>query len=383
MKILHLINGYSPVFGCGVADRCQKMAKHLAEMGHDVVICSGDKDWDPDYAKQSGKASVLKFKSYLGRFAYTPGLKKFLDSGDMKFDLVHLMNHWTYQNALGYEFAKRNQIPIVFSAMGALPIVGRSQWIKKAYQSRFGVPILKESAACIAITQTEVNTYQMHGVESRKIHFLPNGIDDDEYSTLPDKDEVRKNLNIKASEKVILYLGRLAHIKGTDILVNTFVRRFKTFENVKLVIVGPDYGLLEPLKNTVAKFNMQNRVVFTGPLSGQKKLQAYQSADLFVVPSRQENMSIVAVEAAACSVPVVITDVCDFDEIRQRNAGKVVAVTEDAIFEGIHSILTMEPENYREMCLNARRMVEELFTWRNLSLRLESILNQVVRNRTK
>ena len=67
--------------------------------------------------------------------------------------------------------------------------------------------------------------------------------------------------------------------------------------------------------------------MFTGPLYGDAKWAAYRDADLFVLPSQNENFGNTAAEAVACGTPVLVTDRCGIAPIVDRRAGVVVRVT--------------------------------------------------------
>lgn len=377
MKVLQLINTYSPVFGCGPADRCQKMASYLASRGHTVTIFTSNYSLDPEFVGLTPAVEVVPFPSLGGRFCYTPAMAPATLSRIYEFDVVHLMNHWTYQNILGYKAARKAGIPYVFSAMGALPIVYRSFMLKRIYNLLYGRRIINNAAALLGITKRECRQYQAHNIPPSRIHFLPNAIDETEYSVNVESGRFRKEFGIRHDRKLILFLGRLSHIKGPDILLEGFIRGRDKLTDTILAFVGPDFGMEEDLKRTVAEAGISESVFFCGPLTGQAKIEAYSDADVFVVPSRQENMSIVAVEACALGIPVVITNTCDFDDIENKGAGKVVPVDPQQIIQAVLHILMNEPVR-TDMSEKAVEMVREYYTWERLGERLESILLKLV-----
>ncbi len=380
MNILHVLNAFSPVFGCGPADRCQKMATTLAARGHQVTIFTSDHSWDPQYAAQTHRAEVVPFRHHLGRFCYTPAMRGALARRIHEFDVVHLMNHWTYQNVLAFQAARQAKVPFVFSAMGALPIVYRSFRLKRAYQRLYGRHILEHASATIGITRTECRQYAQAGVDEGRIVYLPNAIDAHEYADLPHPGQFRRRFAVPPEVPLILFLGRLDPIKGPDILLEGFIRAADALDYSMLAFVGPDYGMEAELRSRVRGAGLEGRVRFPGPLTGEAKRAAYVDADVFVVPSRQENMSIVAVEAAATGTPTVITDTCDFPEIDSYGAGRVVRPTADEIVAAVRELLS-DPQMRAQAGRNAQRMVAERFTWQVIGRRLEEVLDRVVSGR--
>ena len=378
MNILHVVNAYSPIFGTGPADRCQKMAKYLSSRGHRVTIFTTTHSWDQDFVDFAPDVEVVGFPYLAGRFCYSPGMKKVLAKRIREFDIVHLMNHWTYQNLIAYRAVRRAGIPYVFSAMGALPIVYRSLQIKKIYNFLYGEDIIRNAKALIGITKTECRQYASFKVDESLIHWLPNAIDLEEYSRQVIKGALRDRYGIPQEKKIILFLGRLSHIKGPDILLDGFINARHFLNDAVLVFVGPDYDMETELRKKTSEAGMNDDVLFCGPLTGDLKRAAYADADIFVVPSRQENMSIVAVESCASGTPVAITDTCDFKEIEEFGAGRVVPVDSEAIIQAVIEMLT-DPVNLKEMGDKAKEMVDRLFTWDQVGERLENLLHEIVR----
>ena len=110
-------------------------------------------------------------------------------------------------------------------------------------------------------------------------------------------------------------------------------------------------------------FRSRDRVHFVGYLGGDDKAAAYQEAELLVIPSRQEAMSIVVLEAGISGKPVLITDQCGFNDIAAVNGGIVVSASAEGIQEGLIDILKDE-EKMHYMGQNLKRYVENNFTWK-------------------
>ncbi|HEV7823045.1 MAG TPA: glycosyltransferase, partial [Burkholderiales bacterium] len=93
------------------------------------------------------------------------------------------------------------------------------------------------------------------------------------------------------------------------------------------------------LRATAQFHGLMDRVHFIGPVQGIDKSLAYHAACLLVIPSRQEAMSIVVIEAGICGTPVLLTDKCGFDEIAASGGGEVVTATVDGVAEGLRRML--------------------------------------------
>ncbi|MFH1094338.1 MAG: glycosyltransferase family 4 protein, partial [Candidatus Omnitrophota bacterium] len=147
------------------------------------------------------------------------------------------------------------------------------------------------------------------------------------------------------------------------LLLRAFCEAREGLEGYHLVFAGPDGGMLAELKNTAAQFSFQDRVHFVGYLGGEDKAAAYQEAEFLVIPSRQEAMSIVVLEAGISGKPVLITDQCGFNDITAVNGGIVVPASVEGIQKGLIEILK-DAEKRQSMGWSLKKYVEDNFTWK-------------------
>ncbi|MDB5809618.1 MAG: glycosyl transferase group 1, partial [Betaproteobacteria bacterium] len=111
------------------------------------------------------------------------------------------------------------------------------------------------------------------------------------------------------------------------------------FPSWHLVYAGPDAGMLNNLRNKAQDDGLAERVHFLGYLGGRDKAAAYAAAGLLAIPSRQEAMSIVVLEAGVRKTPVLLTDQCGMN-IVAKYGGKVVAATADGLESGLEEMLS-------------------------------------------
>src|SRR5260370_9894293 len=110
--------------------------------------------------------------------------------------------------------------------------------------------------------------------------------------------------------KLILFLGRLSEKNSPDLLLQAFVMvsQGPRDGNLRLVFAGPDEGLKKGLVRNAERLGVASRVQFCGPLFGEAKWAAYRDADVFVLPSQNENFGNSAAEASAPGTPVIVTN---------------------------------------------------------------------------
>jgi glycosyltransferase involved in cell wall biosynthesis len=135
--------------------------------------------------------------------------------------------------------------------------------------------------------------------------------------------------------------------------------------------------MLVDLKRLAKKYNCQNRVYFIGYVEGDDKAHAYSEADLLAIPSRQEAMSIVVLEAGASATPVLITDQCGFDEVDSIGGGRVVPASVDGLAHGLLELLSNRKRLDR-MGKNLNRYTLENFTWNTLVVKLLALYRDIL-----
>ncbi|MCD4743165.1 MAG: glycosyltransferase [Desulfobacteraceae bacterium] len=359
MKILNVNMSIDPVRGGGTAERTVQITKALSALNCDCSLLTLDIGITSELKKSLKNVKLILLKCINKRF-YIPGFDFNIIKENVKnSDFVHLMGHWTLINVLVYYYIKKYKKPYSVCPAGALPFYGRSKLLKNFYNLIIGKKIIRNSDKCIGITENERYDFYSYRVPDQKIISIPNGINIEDYK-FKNNQSFKKKYNI--SKKFILFLGRLNHIKGPDILLNAFIDLKEKIQDYQLLIIGPDEGMLDEMMKKVKSSNNFDDIIFAGYVGGQEKSKAYHAADLVVIPSRQEAMSIVVLEAGITGTPVVITDQCGFDEIGDVNGGIVVPATIEGVKSGIKEMLA-DPDKLVEKGNNLKQFCKRYYTW--------------------
>jgi len=142
-------------------------------------------------------------------------------------------------------------------------------------------------------------------VDSTKVVVSPDkGVDLELFRARNDKTifENRKN------KLKILYVGRLSEIKGLDYLIESFRSIHDNFPDSSLEMIG-DGPVKKELKKKIKDLGINDCVDVRGYVEYEELPDHYRSADIFVLPSLSEGLSNVLLEAMACGLPIVATDV--------------------------------------------------------------------------
>ena len=204
--------------------------------------------------------------------------------------------------------------------------------------------------------------HHLFGTPVGKIDVIPNGVDGQKLALSFNKDEVR-NRFAAPWEKIVLFVGRLVPEKGVNVLVGAVPKVLKAYPNVKFVIVGDGY-MRKALMDDAHMFGVYHKVYFTGFLDDQTLRMLYRCADLAVFPSLYEPFGIVALEAMAAGLPVIVSDTGGFSEIVDHtvNGIKVPPNNSDALAWWIIHLLS-DPGYSDWLRHNALKKISDVYNW--------------------
>ena len=155
--------------------------------------------------------------------------------------------------------------------------------------------------------------------------------------------------------RLILFLSRIQEKKGCDILIEAFSKIAFKHNNLHLVMAGPDQdGWITTLQAMIVKLGISDRISWLGMLQGDMKWGAFYAAEVFCLPSHQENFGIVVAEALACGKPVLISNKVNiWREIKMDAAGFIDEDTVDGTVRNLERWLALSPEDYSAMVSRA------------------------------
>jgi glycosyltransferase involved in cell wall biosynthesis len=182
-----------------------------------------------------------------------------------------------------------------------------------------------------------------------------------------------------AGRRLVLFLGRLHPKKQPEVLIEAFARIADTIEGAHLVLAGPgDERYLATLAARVRSRGVAERTTFTGPLTGAAVTEAYRAAEIFVLPSLQENFGNAIIEAMAAGCPVLVSDRLDLaEEIDKAQAGLVCPATADDFAAALRALLD-DPAAAAKMGANGHDVVLKNYTWDPITDRLAGVYHDVI-----
>jgi glycosyltransferase involved in cell wall biosynthesis len=300
-------------------------------------------------------------------------LRKLHISGDMQrrllgdrdhFDIVHSHGLWRMPNIYAARAAQRHRIPHVISPRGMLSRValGFSRSSKTLFWHVMQKSAVLDAACLHATSQSEHDELRALGI-NRPIAILPNGID------LPDAAHLSTPPRGNAL-RTLLFLGRIHPKKGLDILIAAWARIAPRYPEWRLRIVGPaDDRHARELHGLISDHNAP-RVSIDEPAYDDTKWRIYSEADLFVLPTRNENFGLTVAESLACRRPVIVTKGAPWAGVETHRCGWWVDANERALAEGLVTALGMPDDVLNAMGLRGEAWMKQAFSWNGIGVEM-------------
>lgn len=283
--------------------------------------------------------------------------------------MVHIHGLWQDLQHQAAVAARSARVPYIMRPCGMLEqrSLERSRLKKFVYMLWRQRTDLRQACALHYSTATERDLTPPLGFHNEAI-VEPNGIDLGEFQTLPLSGSFRRKYSIPEETRVLLFLGRIHPIKGLDMLIPAFSRL--AAKNTLLVLAGPDEGGYEAtVKGLIRDHMLQDRVLLTGLLQGEQRLAALVDANLFVLPSYQENFGLAALEALAAGTPVVVTEGVNLHhQIGAARVGGVAQPTVPSLAATLDRWLG-DGQLLRDAALRTRPFALSQYDWKQIAYR--------------
>ena len=240
-------------------------------------------------------------------------------------NVVHIHALWEEIQHQGAVAACAGDIPYVITPHGMLDPWSLSQSrMKKQLYLAWRLRRDLNRAAAIHFTSTVERDLSSPLKLKPPAIVEPNGVDLSEFENLPQRGSFRARYPQIGDRPIVLFLSRIHPKKGLDLLIPAFAAA--AISQAVLVIAGPDSdGYAEQVRSEAARSGIGDRVIFTGMLRGRERLEPMVDADLFVLPSYQENFGIAVAEALAAGCPVIISDQVNIHaEVLAAGVGAVI-----------------------------------------------------------
>ena len=289
-----------------------------------------------------------------------------------KSDVIHSQVIYRPMTPIVFIYSLFFNKPLLYSPRGSLAkwLLNNKSIMKKIWLKLFLAPF-SSKIYWHATAQQEKNEI-ISLFPNAKVHIIPNGINLDDYkmiNELSKKEYIKKYTHQDIDvDYILISMGRLHKKKGFDILINSFYHLSDKYHNSVLLIAGDDESEKVNLEEQIKILELENRVFLIGSISGQDKIDFLANADLFVLPSNNENFGNVYAESLASGTPIIASTNTPWQEIEQYNCGKWVNNTIEDTRKAIEEILACD---YVAMGKKGKTYIAK-FEWKNIA---ENFLN--------
>jgi glycosyltransferase involved in cell wall biosynthesis len=344
MKILHLTNSMNPDFG-GLSAYLRALVPALIDQGHPSEIVSFDPP-DAGYLTALG-LPVTALGPVRPGFGYAPRLLPWLREAAARFDVVIVHGLWQYHGPGALRAFPRGTGPRLFVFPHGMldpwfnrtyPLKHLRKWVfwwlsqRRVLVGAEAVLFTCEEERRLARLSFPLSTYRECVVT---------------FGTAAPAGDARTQIEALYSRHpemrcrpYWLFLGRITPKKGVDLLIDAYAALAATHPTLpRLVIAGPckEPEYLQEMQARAAAVCPGGSVLWPGMLTGEVKWGALRAAEVFVLPSHQENFGIAVVEALACGTPVLVSDQVN---IWREIVGDGAGLTEMDTPEGVLTLLT-------------------------------------------
>ena len=344
------------------------LGKSLVSQGHEVRVCTTnlrnpteDLAVPIDVPVMVDGVQVCYEPTVFSRYwGFSPQLARRLWLESNWADVVLIHFHYQFASlAAGWISRARGKPYIIFShgSLNTHGLRARSRARKLFYLKLLEQKNFEKALFAAYHSAEEMDTSYRFG----RCRVVPNGIDPQVFQTLPRMNYFRQQHNL-AKAMIYLFLGRIDAGKGLDLLLPAFKKVLQVSGTSHLVLAGAnERGYAAQIRHLAEELGLASRITLTGLITGQDKLAALQDADVFVLPSRSEGLSIAMLEAMYMGLPVVVTDrVGLWRQVEKDRCGLVVPYDESSL-AGALQRMAAAPDR-REMGQRGRQLVANQYT---------------------
>lgn len=371
MKVVHLIHSIAEQ-ASGPSYSIRRLCESLIENKQEVVLAT--LDWD---VMTETPGFLKEFPLTLGR--RRPGLSSSMrlwltKQAEMKkVDLFHSHSLWMMPNIYPGNIARKNNIPYIISPRGTFAeyAMASGSKIKHVFWPLIQRPAVNAANCFHATAMSEFEDIRRLRF-SQPIAIIPNGID------MPQHKETTLG-----NTRTLLFLGRIHLEKGVDNLLRAWQVVSRGFPEWQLKIVGPDSGgYLSKMKALKEKLRLK-RIEFVGALYGEKKIEAYRNAELFVLPSPSENFGISVAEALSVGIPVIVTKGTPWRNLESLGAGWWIDIGVDPLVACLEVALSKPRDILKAMGIRGREWIRIEFSWTEVTRKMIETYQWILRGGSK
>ncbi|MEI8314494.1 MAG: glycosyltransferase [Verrucomicrobiota bacterium] len=313
-----------------------------------------------------------KVGRYFNAGLYSRGTASTVTAIHKEFPFDVIFANWTYPDACGVaRLAAQFKVPFVVSVSGS----DAHLYLEMRDRVRQILQMFDRAAAITTRSADLRNMLLAHAVNPRKVHVVYNGVDNRRFRS-ESRSAARQQLGWHPTEQVVLFVGRLSPEKGADTLLRAFAHARRYYELAAHLIIVGDGPERRQLTQLAIELGLTgSRLAWAGWKKPEEISQYFNAADVLCLPSQNEGVANVVLEAFACGLPVVATAVGGIPEVMTEETGILAApAVPESLAHGLHQALqrVWDADRIRQHAMR--------FNWQANAEQMEAILKEAVVN---
>jgi glycosyltransferase involved in cell wall biosynthesis len=371
MKICAVTDDFYPNVG-GMAQHVREIYEPMVKSGHDVRVINLRTDLLEEPIRRLGSLSVVQETVAKSRFSirmrtYWRRLRELIEDEFRRapFDVLHWHDLRAGPVVRGFR-PHGARVLKVFTNHSSGYLRFRRNWFGKKY--------FQYSMNCadvlIAPSQELFDLSRSDFRPGIRYFYIPNGVDENRYFPAAKDPALLRELDLTSEDKVVFCPRRLAPKNGVYFLAEAMPAILRAFPKAVLLVAGGGYPMEEEfrIRRLLDETGCTARVRLPGNVPNEKMPGLYNLADVVVMPSLMEAISLSALEAMACAKPVVATNVGGLGELFSVPGRGIMVqpMNSEAIEEAVIRILG-DPGLGNSLGESGRREVLERYTWNKIA----------------
>lgn len=259
--------------------------------------------------------------------------------------------------------------------------------IERRRLGQLQVSALRNVDRIVAISRELAADYYTDPILSKKVVQLPNGVDTQTFMPISEASKVtlRQRLNLPTETLLVSFVGIIKDRKGVDLLVESWIRLANMNDQTHLLLAGPcddtslggtvDLAYIAQLRQQIEQAQLTDRVIWSGQVD--EVIPYLQASDIFVLPSRREGLPNALLEAMACGLACIATNLDGVSEVMPPEAGLQFPMDDvDALTTHLAQ-LANEPEARKQYGMKARAQIQQNFSLDSIADRYVEMYQQL------
>lgn len=370
---------FRPIVG-GYERACERLSVALNDSGYNVAVFSEqrDKTWSP--VDEISGVKIQRwwciYKPRIHMITSLIGLVILLIRYGRDFHVWHVHQYGAHAT-LAVIMGKILRRPVILK-LTSTGAQGLSATLSNAPLSTLQRWAHKRVAACVAVSKESTTEAIAFGIPLHRVVTITNGIDIKQFccKTTKERFEIKIKLGLDPLKKICIYIGRLSMEKNPLCIIEAWYSiKSHLSEAWSLIFIG-DGPLRVDLQNKIRDLKLTHDVHTIGETPSVSQWLA--AADLFVLPSLNEGMANTLLEAMACGLPSIVTDVSGVDQlVRQPQTGLVVPINDTEALASALLTLHSDHEQRKKMGSRARKHMVANFSMDQISMHYQHLYERI------